>query len=245
MFTNSIIIPTYNHVALLKQCIESIKTTTDLKKTEVIVVANGCKDETEKYVLSLGEPFQLINSREPLGFTRAVNIGIMASSGKNIILLNDDAMILNWGNNDGWIKMLEAPFADPKMAATGASQDYWSKGNLFLIFFCVMIPKKLLLQFGLLDEVFNPGAGEDADFCIKVQQAGYKIRQVPREFNDWKTEFPIYHIGHVTCGGVVGWDAIGARNTAILETRYHRTEEDRKMQKEFSKGLQNFNQWAK
>ena len=41
MFVNSIVIPTYNHVTLLRTCIETVKKNTDLTKTEVVVVANG------------------------------------------------------------------------------------------------------------------------------------------------------------------------------------------------------------
>lgn len=245
MFKNSIVIPTYNQFERLKECIESIKTTTDLKRTEVVVVANGSKEETEKYILALGEPFRLISSKKALGFTRAVNIGIMAASGENIILLNDDAMILDWGSNDEWIKMLETPFVDPKMAVTGASKDYWAKDKPFLVFFCVMIPKKILLQFGLLDEAFSPGAGEDADFCIKVQQAGYKIRQVPKEFNYWYGEFPLCHVGGISCASLKEWDDIVIRNNAILESRCPRTDADREYQKAFSKGFQLSEIWEK
>ena len=108
-----------------------------------------------------------------------------------------------------------------------------------------MIRKDLLLRFGLLDECFNPGAGEDTDFCLKVQNAGYRVVQVPKEFDHWRSQFPIYHVGHLTCGTLSNWNDIAVRNTAILEARYPRTQEDRDFQLAFSKGLQNHDVWAK
>ena len=44
----SIIIPTYNHLNdYLIPCINSIERYTDLDNYEIIVIANGCSDQTE------------------------------------------------------------------------------------------------------------------------------------------------------------------------------------------------------
>ena len=49
--TYSIVIPTYNYCNdLLKPCLESIIKYTDLLDLEVLVVANGCTDNTKEYV---------------------------------------------------------------------------------------------------------------------------------------------------------------------------------------------------
>jgi GT2 family glycosyltransferase len=108
-----------------------------------------------------------------------------------------------------------------------------------------MMERQLLLSLGLLDEAFNPGAGEDADFCLKALAMGLKSVQVPRDCDVWRTEFPIFHIGHMTCGSVPNWRDTAQRNTAILEDRYPRTEDDRQFQKAFSEGRQNVHLWSK
>jgi glycosyltransferase involved in cell wall biosynthesis len=49
----SIVIPTYNHLEdCLKPCIESIIQHTDLQDVEIIIVANGCTDDTLKHFYS-------------------------------------------------------------------------------------------------------------------------------------------------------------------------------------------------
>ena len=78
-----------------------------------------------------------------------------------------------------------------------------------MAFWCVMIPRKLFDEIGLLDEIFSPGMGEDGDFCIRAEQAGYSLVQVPTDesikFGDSikHFDFPISHVG----SGTFGWIA--------------------------------------
>ncbi|QJU54427.1 glycosyltransferase [Herbiconiux sp. KACC 21604] len=39
--------------------------------------------------------------------------------------------------------------------------------------FCFLVRRSLLDQFGLFDEVFNPGYGEEVDFCLRINTHGY------------------------------------------------------------------------
>lgn len=239
----SIVIPTYNHLQdCLKPCLESLYRNTDLvgMNCEVIVVANGCTDGTEEYVKSLGAPVKLLSFSEPMGFIRATNSGITASTGEYILFLNNDVQILDWGK-DGWIRTLTDPLDnDPSLAATGSNRDAWAIDRWFLVGFCVMTRRRLLFQMGLLDETFGLGCGEDCDYCLKVQASGYKIRQVPVETDHWSTMFPIWHIGHVTFNSVPGE---GSANTKILESKYPRTDKDREFVRLYSHGLQNKHLW--
>ena len=243
---NTIIIPTYNSVHGLSECIRSVKAHTDeadLARTEILVVANGCRDGTEDYVRSLGD-VRLLSFPDPMGFTGATNEGIRASDAKRVILLNDDCVILDWGGN--WIRMLEAPFdSEPAMAVTGSNRDVWRRGDYFIVFCCSMLRRDVLDELGLLDMAFNPGCGEDADFCLKARARGYKTRQVPVEHDHWRTAFPLWHVGHMTICRLAGFKEVATRNTGILEERYPRTDEDRALQKAFSDGLQNDAIWAK
>ena len=196
----SIIIPTYNHLEdCLKPCIESIIKYTDLCNVEIIIVANGCMDNTKEYIESLGNPFKLIFINEQLGYTKATNLGIKESKGEYIILLNNDTVLLEQSKNT-WIEMLKFPFKNSKdIGITGPLKlfDRYSNHEV-IIFFCCMIKKQMFDMFGLLDEEYSPGGGEDVDFSVKVQLNGYKIVQVPNEeklqFIHTNTgEFPIWH----------------------------------------------------
>jgi len=173
--TYSIVIPTYNYCNdLLKPCLESIIKYTDLLDLEVLVVANGCTDNTKEYVESLGTPFRLIWINEAVGYTKATNEGIKQSTGRYVILLNNDTELLSQERNT-WLKMLRDAFNHPEVGLTGPLQlhDSYSDAEV-LIFFCVMIKREVFDTIGLLDEIYSPGGGEDIDFTVRANLAGYK-----------------------------------------------------------------------
>ena len=189
----SIIIPTYNHLDYLKDCVESIVKYTDLSDVEVIVVVNGCTDETREWVKRLGEPFKVYWIKEPVGYIKAVNVGIKQSMGEYIVLLNNDTKIL--GNN--WLSMLEKPFSNPSVGLTGpvkANRD--DLGRDYLLFWCVMIKQEVFNKIGQLDEAFGIGYHEDVDFCIRAENAGYQLVEV--------SSFPIFHVGGGTFASIFG-----------------------------------------
>lgn len=200
----SIVIPTYNHCEdLLKPCIESIKQYSDLSTLEVIVVANGCVDNTKEYVESLGDWAKLIWSDEPLGYTKATNLGIKQALGEYIVLLNNDTELLQQEQNR-WLNQLVAPFSDKTVGLTGPLQLYDPyAAHYALIFFCVMVKKTLFDEVGILDEVFTPGGGEDIDFSMRAIQAGYKAVCVcdieySKSANTNVGKFPIWHKNNKT-----------------------------------------------
>lgn len=225
----SIIIPTFNHLSdLLKPCIESIVKYTDLSNVEVVVVANGCTDGTGNYVASLGPPFRCIEHVRAVGFTVAANAGISIAKGEYILLLNNDTVLLPQPKNQ-WLGLLLAPFRrDPNTGVTGPAKFSWDCGGIerrAIAFWCAMIPRRLFMQRGLLDEVFSPGTGEDGDFCIKAETVGYKLVGVPDDvalpFGKGVSNktYPIYHKGSGTFGDK-DYSSVIARNKKILEERY-------------------------
>lgn len=224
----SIVIPTYNHCEdQLKPCLESLIKYTDLTDIEVIVSCNGCVDGTREYVESLGGHFKIVWSDDPTGFTIGTNDGIKVATGEYIIMLSNDTILLDQKKN-AWINMLIDPLIkDPKIGITGPMQVEWDNtGRNFLIFFCVAMRKKLFDEIGLLDEIFNPGFAEDVDMCMKAQDAGYRLMQVPFETrshyepNRMIGGFPIFHKGEETLKHLSGVNDILDRNTAIARKRY-------------------------
>lgn len=200
MITTSIIIPTLFGDQSLRDCIQSIQDYTDLSGVEVIIVANGCPVSTLTYLSRLPYPFRYIWNNQELGFPKAVNIGIQASLGEYIVLLNDDCKLLPQEKNT-WIQQLKAPFQDDgRVGVVGphALKDPITE-YLFLPYYCVMFQRSMLEQVGLLDEGFGPGGCEDIDHCIRIQEAEYtifalpKIEEAPREGNYAIGTFPLYH----------------------------------------------------
>jgi len=228
----SIIIPTYNHLEdFLKPCLQSIIKYTDLNITEVIVVANGCIDNTKEYVESLTATYpniKLIEEKDGIGYTKATNLGLKVAVGEYIIPLNNDTVILDSPVN-AWLDILEEPFKrDPQMGVTGPLRlDDKITQSQFIVFFCAMIARKTFLQVGLLDEIFSPGSGEDIDFCIKAQRLGYKIEIVPnntltkKDAKIYAGSFPIYHYAEGTFENVENYSNITFKRNSLINLKRH------------------------
>lgn len=210
----SIVIPTYNHCDdLLKPCINSIIENSNLTDVEIVISANGCTDNTKEYLTELTERFYQQNlsnhlkiawDNSPTGYSRATNDGIKISSGEKIILLNNDVIILPQEKNT-WINLLNAQFdLDPMCGISGPSKVFSDPANRnFLIFFCVMIDRKVFDVIGLLNEEYGKGGGEDTEFCILAEDAGFHLNICTSQRWDdnlhlYVGEFPIYHRGEGT-----------------------------------------------
>jgi beta-1,4-mannosyl-glycoprotein beta-1,4-N-acetylglucosaminyltransferase len=227
----SIIIPTYNkfHEALSK-CVPPLLRYTNCVDIEIIIVCNGSNQETRNFIKLYENRFSFIRHLwfdEGLGYAKAVNEGIKISKGEYIILLNDDTILLTQQRNE-WIKILEQPFLeDEKMGLTAPMKTFSESANhWFLIFFCVMIHRKVIDKIGLLDEAFF-SYGEDTSMCIEAEKAGFKIKQVPVDTEEYYApnrmtgNFPIFHEGNVSHKNWVGGEELIAKNNAILKERYN------------------------
>lgn len=224
----SIIIPTYNRFDLLEPCLASIIKNTNLEEVEIIIVSNGCQDRTPTYLKTLGNPFKPIIITDPLGYPKAVNLGLAASTGEFIVLLNNDTILLDRPQKNMWLDILREPFdLDILTGVTGPLPQYNEEaGYPFIVFFCAMISRKLLNIIGPLDELFSPGSSEDIDFCIRAQLQGFRVTQVPineKIENDGTRmtgSFPIYHAGEETVHKLQNWNEIFKRNKQILKNKY-------------------------
>lgn len=90
----SVIIVTYNTLALTRDCIDSIFRHTANIQFEVIIVDNASEDGSYDY-FSKDRRIIYVHSRENMGFGRANNLGLEYASGKYIFLLNSDTYLKN------------------------------------------------------------------------------------------------------------------------------------------------------
>ena len=238
----SIVIPTYKHLDdLLKPCIESIIKNTDLTNVEVIVCENGVEETgTREYVNSLNEmyqpgagagaeiiqPFKYIWTQGNIGFTNNANIGLKAAQGDAIILMNNDVKLLDQPKNS-WLDRLVSPLKDN--VGITCPLKIWSEDaeREFAIFFLVCIRKDMLEKVGYLDTIFSPGYGEDIDFCIRVEQAGYQVKAIATNggvVNGMNTlDYPVYHGAEKTMlddEHKVAWYKQVEKNKKILQDRF-------------------------
>lgn len=90
----SIIIINYKSAHHVLACIESIYKETCKYSFEIIVVDNDSGDDSETKIRALFPEVIWIQSGYNAGFARANNIGIRASKGDHILILNADTIIL-------------------------------------------------------------------------------------------------------------------------------------------------------
>ncbi len=111
----SVVIPNYNGLSYLKPCIDSVLASTK-QPEEIIIVDNASSDGSGEYISENFPGVKLIVHNENLGFTGAVNHGIVASSGKYIFLLNNDTTV----EPDCIEKLYDAISNDEKIFSAGA-----------------------------------------------------------------------------------------------------------------------------
>lgn len=212
---------------------------TQLAGIEIIYVANGCCQEFRDRLCRFTEdhpqlPLRLIWIDEAIGYTAATNRGILESLGEFILLVNDDAVLLDQERNY-WINMMMGPMVDKKVGITGVHKLHCPHVDEdFLLGYFLMLRRSMLEEIGILDMAFSPGAGEDTDICVRARLHGWKVIAVdepkPKEGADFYVgTFPIWHLGeqsfhHWTAiddykNGHKEWRDVFERNSRLLKMR--------------------------
>lgn len=114
----SIIVPTRNHVQLLRETIESLRTKTTYKNYEVIIVDNGSDEEAAIHYLNQlkEEGCHVLNAPGPFNFSKLVNQGVSVAKGQVLVLLNNDVVV----TDAGWLVEMVSWAVDPEIGAIGA-----------------------------------------------------------------------------------------------------------------------------
>ncbi|WP_028591726.1 glycosyltransferase family 2 protein [Paenibacillus massiliensis] len=87
----SVVIPNYNGDIYLQDCLCSLKNQT-FTDFEVILVDNNSTDNSINLAQSVLPSITIIKLASNLGFSKAVNTGIMRSQGEFVVLLNNDTI---------------------------------------------------------------------------------------------------------------------------------------------------------
>ena len=237
----SIVILTYNNLDFTKNCLVSMERFNNYENCEVIIVDNLSSDGTREYLTEYEqsrENIKVILHDENSGFAGGNNIGIKASSGDYVILLNNDTYV-----TPNWIVNLLKHFSDDKIAMVGPrtnnignesridskynsldemilkSYDIYYENVLkqyemeVLAFFCVVIKREIIGKIGLLDEIYTIGMFEDDDYCRKVKSAGYRLVCADDVFIH-------HHLGASFDKDPEWKEKLFKKNKAIFESRY-------------------------
>jgi GT2 family glycosyltransferase len=88
----SIIIVSFNARADLERCLESLHAAPPVRTHEIIVVDNQSSDGSATAAARFAG-VRVIQAGDNVGFARGTNIGIRASTGANLLLLNSDTIV--------------------------------------------------------------------------------------------------------------------------------------------------------
>jgi GT2 family glycosyltransferase len=210
-----IVVPVFNALSDVKDCLASLQNHTDGFQVRVIVVNDGSDEATTQWLREFCEGkqiFSLIEHPTNSGYTRAVNTGLKASTAPYVITQNSDTIVSNgWltglircmrsapnvgivgplSNAASWqnvpalrdatgsfaVNDLPAGLDVDAMARTVAQASIRAYPRLpFVNGFCFMISRAVIEAVGYMDELnFPVGYGEENDFCIRAQDAGFEL----------------------------------------------------------------------
>ncbi len=119
----SIIIPTRDHCALLKQCIDSIREKTTYGNYDITIVNNQSTDpETLKYFETLKKQSiaQVINYDKPFNYSAINNYAVSQTDGDILVFMNNDIEVVT----PDWLDEMVSHALRPDVGAVGAKLLY-------------------------------------------------------------------------------------------------------------------------
>jgi GT2 family glycosyltransferase/glycosyltransferase involved in cell wall biosynthesis len=219
----SIIVVTYNNLALTRLCLESVLRNTEYANFEIIVVDNQSTDGTPTYLRHLAahqaHVTPILNA-ENRGFAGANNQGIAIASGEYLVLLNNDTVV-----PPGWLSRLLRHLRDPEVGMVGPVSNFvgnearigvtyksWDEMEAFaarytwsrdgqvidipmLAMYCVAMRRETYHRVGPLDEEFGIGLFEDDDYSLRVKHSGLRVLCALDAF--------VHHFGESSFGKLV------------------------------------------
>lgn len=204
----SVIVLAWNGLAYLEACLNSVFAQT-YPNFEVLVVDNASTDGSAEFVVTNFKKAKLMRNERNLGFSGGMNAGTKVSCGDVVIWLNQDTIVqAGWLqelvavfeqkdvgvagckifemdgktlNHAGGALDVSAGESYHLGAGEADRGQYEQPADVAYVTGAAMaVRREVLEQVGLLDERFFPGYYEDADYCLRVQNAGYKVRYVPQ-----------------------------------------------------------------
>lgn len=219
MLKISVVIPVYNAVNDVRNCLESLKRNFDFTQGEVLVIDDCSQEETAEYLKHEAavhpELFTLRRNENNLGFVKTCNRGIAEAKGEIVILLNSDTMI----PPDFCNKVAACFDADPLIAAASPIASY--SGTYFIPLrdgdtlesmnekleqihtpvypaiptaegFCFCMRRHLLDKYGALDEIYGKGYNEERDYSFRMVSNGLRCALIDNLY--------VFHKRHASFG---------------------------------------------
>ncbi len=195
----SILIPTWNNLPYLQQCISSIKEHSSASHQLIIIVNEG-KDGTVEWLQN--EKIEYVHHQENVGICTSLNSATELITEEHLIYLNDDMYVLpDWDSSfekciqtiDKTSFMLSGTMIEPHdtgnscalVADFGTDIESFKKQNLLDYHssvtkkdWCgsswppILLPTALWKKVDGMSEEFSPGMYSDPDLSMKVWRKG-------------------------------------------------------------------------
>jgi len=193
----SIIIPVYKNYEMFYRYLEINKKY--FEGCEVIVMNDYPQENITKRIKKIYPEAVVINNKKNLGFANNVNKGVLKAKNNYVFLMNSDVIL----KDNSFLNSLDYFKKDQKLFAVGfaqiekdgkivgANRSYFKNGlvnhshlssNIYQLtsnFWAeggsAIFKRKLFVDLGLLDGLFNPFYWEDIDLSYRAWKTGYKI----------------------------------------------------------------------
>ena len=203
----SLIVPVYNQFAHTLACLRALAAHPPATPFEVIVVDDGCSDETVDALPQIAGVYYHRRAANG-GFIAACNDGASRARGEYLIFLNNDTV-----PQPGWLDALLRTFDDePRVGLAGAQLLYpdgrlqeaggvvfadgsgWNYGKYespddprfaylrdcdYASGAAIAIPRALFERVGGFDTRYAPAYYEDTDLAFAVREAGLRVVYQP------------------------------------------------------------------
>lgn len=118
----SIVIPSKDHPDILERCVKSVREKSTYKNYDIVVVDNGSNSNNKALTEALSMKYSFTYIYEPMefNFSKMCNMGVKASKGKYILLLNDDMEVIT----GDWLERLLSAVLMPGVGSAGAKLLY-------------------------------------------------------------------------------------------------------------------------
>jgi GT2 family glycosyltransferase/glycosyltransferase involved in cell wall biosynthesis len=197
-----LVVPVYNSMHHARACIESIYAHANLPFH--LYVVDDCSDDyTRTELISIlsrydASSYTLTRNSQNKGYLQSVNFAISQGDQPNVILINSDTVM-----TPGFLEKVKLAFdSDEKIGVINPVSTWanWTRipfpngytiselakevdkrslkqlpdiNNASGFFFAVR--RRLYDELGMFDIVYDPGYYEEADFCMRAIEAGYRV----------------------------------------------------------------------
>jgi glycosyltransferase involved in cell wall biosynthesis len=172
----SVIVPTHNRRTLLEKKLRALES--QAQPFEVIVIADGCTDDTSKFLQNYKPSYPLrFLETSGKGAAFARNTGAKEARGERLLFSDDDVI-----PREGWLeahqkvaspnavvvgKLILPSHLKNGVTMTGPKAFWWSTSGAN-----TSLSKALFFHAGAYDESFAAYGGEDPDLGWRLKQSG-------------------------------------------------------------------------